>query len=1790
MPAAPAPALTEFGDPIDSPASNYGATEFGDPIETAPQSTTLTEFGDPVEGSAESPVAANPRMVDFVNRVSADPELDPAWRDTVINAARESFEGAAGADPSLFERLKTNALQSFTEGTVAGSVMREARLNSSEQARSQLINQDLARIQRELDRRAGKLDPSALPEPSYNEFDYTTARLEAKLAEQKARLPALDASARRQRYQGLVEEAIQLGQYEGMPNAQGVAQKAAALTGQIAGSLPSPESLVGLPGAAAEANLARKALVGGAGAAVGSLATEPIVQAARADAMQQDKQFDWGQAGLGALAAFAGGGLLSAAPAVGRRILERIQARRTAAAEGKAAAEAAAAEVDRIVAEALAESTPDERTAYRTAMQRQIEQAAAVPDKLAPEYRANRAAQVEEALAGPQLARSEVVAAREAAADPAGALRAQVEAQVESADPTGYRRWWANALADAETTRQSPAGADGLRSELSAEQVAAAQEARLAARPARPADPAVLAMLQPGVRKPDPRLVDPAVRDPLGARYMPPVEMLVGQQGTVRPAWDAPATRPPEAMFTGPEVTNRRPAPKLPQEPTYGASAAPAQPLAPKLGAGGSTPPPAAIPVAATDRKDAARQLLALAKSLPAEARGEVVVTFADGGTARLPASADVVEAYARRLPGAPKGTDTVRRAASGKLGEMSRFAAPTAESARADLANFEEALGGPMDQGLLRAESEAQQALKAASAAYSSKRTEAAKRAWKKASAELGTAQKALWATEQARNRALAAPRAAMGNPAAKEAEVRAWLEARARQTELLGIKDKSYYAGALTKSDLSAVDKLKRGLARFALDSTDAGKLGFMSPAWRNLEILREKLAPQTFLPSALRDVLRIGEQNARGIMSAGAAAQADLRAAIRGLKDPAIISRQMSTVQDYLTGGALTNVDPAVRAQAARLRVFIDNLSDRAVREGAVSGAMSQTFTDNLGKYLRRSYLIHADPDYRPAPAVVKAAIDAIERTGMKRPEAAQLVNDLLDKNGRAASARFLVGSGKLGGKDVSSLIRRKDLLPEVRALLGEIQDPLENIGQTIPRLAKLIEHSAAQREMRAAGIKLGVFRDLKAEPLQDFEVGQWVPLVGKESTTHDVLADLHAHPEVRTAFNSLAASGKVDGLKGLLWDAWRTGSAWGKISKTVLNPDSYAPNLIGGIMAGAANGNFRVHELGQGLRLGMEEAGALRQLQASGLMAVNRTGLQEEVARLTALGLRGEGVSAADLVQTIDRSLISRLGTGAANYLSKVGGATGARVAEIAGAVSKVPFKIYGGTDDLTKYVAWKSEMARYARAFPQMSKAELERKAAEVVLDTMPTYSRVPSMLRTASQLGLAPTFVNFTAEVFRNSAHIVRIGTADLREGIKTGNKGLIRAGAERLAAFTAVLGIGSGLGYSKWSRSENNITEEQDAAVRRLGAPWNKNASLVYNSEVGADGKVQFSNKSYLIPHALLFEGVVAASLAKGPNEMWDALLSAYADQFLGIDNSLILNSAVIAAWGVDREGRRVINPESPTVLKDRVEYFYDKALAPAIVAKIERLNLAASGQLSETGRAYSVAEEMKRLAGMRAQTMDSNQAAEWKARDMGDRWRDATVLYRGKMRLNLTPEKLEWHYARSETARQKVFGDLVQLRDDARVLNVPEERVIASMRKAGLPADIILGVMDGAGYVPGERGEKDTPAEIIARLRQLPADRRAAELRTELAADPLLAKRLAERMREEASGVTEKDRLLLSLGVSDGERAAYIRRRIDGMQSKEEKKAYLLTLAKRGVATERVLGQVFSSQGSEK
>jgi hypothetical protein len=93
---------------------------------------------------------------------------------------------------------------------------------------------------------------------------------------------------------------------------------------------------------------------------------------------------------------------------------------------------------------------------------------------------------------------------------------------------------------------------------------------------------------------------------------------------------------------------------------------------------------------------------------------------------------------------------------------------------------------------------------------------------------------------------------------------------------------------------------------------------------------------------------------------------------------------------------------------------------------------------------------------------------------------------------------------------------------------------------------------------------------------------------------------------------------------------------------------------------------------------------------------------------------------------------------------------------------------------------------------------------------------------------------------------------------------------------------------------------------------------------------------------------------------------------------------------------------------------------------------------------------------------------------------------------------------------------------------------------------------------------------------------LKKMPKAQAAEMFNKLIEENPLMAKKINEIIAEEKRGLTYTERIILTLGVEDGERARYIKAQIDKLPTKEEKARYYQNLIDKKIVTKTVGDQI--------
>ena len=170
---------------------------------------------------------------------------------------------------------------------------------------------------------------------------------------------------------------------------------------------------------------------------------------------------------------------------------------------------------------------------------------------------------------------------------------------------------------------------------------------------------------------------------------------------------------------------------------------------------------------------------------------------------------------------------------------------------------------------------------------------------------------------------------------------------------------------------------------------------------------------------------------------------------------------------------------------------------------------------------------------------------------------------------------------------------------------------------------------------------------------------------------------------------------------------------------------------------------------------------------------------------------------------------------------------------------------------------------------------------VEDVSAYLVTNTIPTYSKVPEIIRAIRKLPIG-NFIAFPAEILRTSAHLLNIGARELTSS----NPFIRQMGARRLLGASAVFGgIGGTLAYT--AEQITGVTKDKVEAFQRSAAPvYQKNATLIPLTEPNSKGEFKYFNFSYSNPYDSLVRPI-------------NAVLNAYATgQLTGREDEIVFNA----------------------------------------------------------------------------------------------------------------------------------------------------------------------------------------------------------------------------------------------------------------------------------------------------
>jgi len=588
--------------------------------------------------------------------------------------------------------------------------------------------------------------------------------------------------------------------------------------------------------------------------------------------------------------------------------------------------------------------------------------------------------------------------------------------------------------------------------------------------------------------------------------------------------------------------------------------------------------------------------------------------------------------------------------------------------------------------------------------------------------------------------------------------------------------------------------------------------------------------------------------------------------------------------------------------VAEQVLEFRRLQDGLSQRILNMDGFSDEAKEVITENLGKYVRRTYRAYEDAGYKPTKAVKKNAIkyfiDKIQakaevdgivispKQALKQAE--REVKKLLKNDDEMIDYVAQINR-------VASLKKKKDIDPEIRALLGEITNPSEKI---VLSLAKLTRVSEMQQYYNVIN-QLSKGAKGYVQGKENVARGLTVQIKG----TNSILDSKWTTPEIeRAILNKESSYATLTDSDTLLADGWRFyvgAKGLSQSMQTVYNVSTQARNAIGGASFLVANGH-----VGLGLKGSLKSASVLEDKifgvrsgvgRKTGLYTVDEKALSAYYSEMQSLGVVGTSVNVNQF-----REMISTGFKGSTSIARDIG-AGQSRTVKGAKTIFTKPRDIYSGTDDFAKIISFENEIDTLRLAFPDASESLLKQRAASIVKNTLPNYEAIPMGIKQLRNLPLG-NFISFPAEVLRTSFHIVKQSAKE----INSTNSVIKRRGQARLLGFvTANVGYGM---LAEMSHKTFNMSDQEveDRRILKSGE-YSSGHDLIYSQDENGDyytTNTEYLNSYYYLKEpALAFYDRIKNGNLRG-EELDSMLLGALGAGIKALTDPFTAESMVLEPW----------------------------------------------------------------------------------------------------------------------------------------------------------------------------------------------------------------------------------------------------------------------------------------------
>jgi len=520
---------------------------------------------------------------------------------------------------------------------------------------------------------------------------------------------------------------------------------------------------------------------------------------------------------------------------------------------------------------------------------------------------------------------------------------------------------------------------------------------------------------------------------------------------------------------------------------------------------------------------------------------------------------------------------------------------------------------------------------------------------------------------------------------------------------------------------------------------------------------------------------------------------------------------------------------NLPKNIATELVNARTQIDELSKDLLHSSIVPDDFKEAIAEGVGSYLRRSYRLYEDKGYMPSDDVRETAMDFLTKQyqnanpNLSEKFARQEADDYLKALLKDADLKE-VGDylNRVRKVNTGILEGRKDIAPELRAFMGEIKEPSENIILTVTKMAKLAETNKFLGTLKELGVSGGyIFKKGATRNGESFD-----EVIEGTGTTLD---GMYTSKEMITAIQQ--KQGQIEYFRGnKFWSKYLKGQGLVQKFKTVYSHTTHIKNITGGAVMSAANG---VNPFGKNTKLVFN---TLRNSVAQGGDAA----LDASYEKYLRLGIINTNVTVNEYRELLETGYRANSETGFKWMENMPYGST------LNKGLKRVE-DIYVATDDYYKINTYLKELDSLKRADTGKSLDVLEAEAARITQNTYANYDRVPYGIKALKDLPIG-SFVSFPAESIRVQVNILRQSAKEL----SSGNPVLVGRGMERMSGMIVTQG-GIGVAAAKSATLIfGNDDEKAKAAQILTEKPWSKTAPKIWHVDEDTGDIVYWDTASH--------------------------------------------------------------------------------------------------------------------------------------------------------------------------------------------------------------------------------------------------------------------------------------------------------------------------------------------------